>query len=814
MKASTMRQKTLLQISITKKIVVILFFLSGVFAIQALAQNINGFRIQISADTVVNLVFNAKVTTWKFDEGNGFDIYNISLLEDNKMSIIAKNASAEILHLNIEEGKRKHKFTLLYKEGIERLVINHDYSDLNKLEKFIKTGIEEAPDAKLIALTAEADNAFKNAQYEQAYEIYKQVLAKDSSYEYAKKQMAETEKKIIENKAIIEKQREDKFNETIMRANSAFNSGNYDDAIKEFTAALNIKPNDEYSQKKLQISKQKIEDKKIAEANWKKDSAYRSYMTEADKALDGKLFDDAMNACREALNIKPNDPTAWALINEIEKQIARKKQLEENDKLEALYKSYIATADKAFFEKSYEEAKSAYTQALSAKQNDKYAAGQIKKIEDELARIAKQKEQEQRNKVQEEQYTAIINLADSAYNMQAWDVAKEEYTKASQISSKPYPQERIKDINKKLIELRNKEVTEKQKQQKDSLDNAKYMSLMEQADNYFEKQDYDNAKAKYKQALTIRDNQFAKDKLLEIENILSEISKRNQAIKDSLAKENEINKKYNALIAKARVAYTGSDYVNARAAYQEAMELKPNEEEPAAKLAEIDNKLADMVKAKEMQDKYDSLSEKAGLALGTHDYATALELYKEALEAKPDEAYFVQKQITFLERQLAIKDSTELEVKKAEDRRKKFNDGMNAYNKGRTALKETRYEDALAEFQTFLTLIPDTSELNTYQYNQQELINFAKAKVKDLRDYLERQKQKDSTKSINNSPIQKIPTGVDSTNRKSSGSILGENLSTTTFYNMKLNDVNIDYRYFQMTIRLSPTARKTKRRPC
>src|SRR5436309_2383020 len=111
MNASAIQQGILLLKSITKKIVVILFFLLGMFSIRSAAQNINGFKIQVSADTTTNLTFNSKVVSWQFEEENGFLTYDVGLTnDDTKMKIIATKATAEVLHLNVTEGKRKHKF--------------------------------------------------------------------------------------------------------------------------------------------------------------------------------------------------------------------------------------------------------------------------------------------------------------------------------------------------------------------------------------------------------------------------------------------------------------------------------------------------------------------------------------------------------------------------------------------------------------------------------------------------------------------------------------------------------------------------------
>jgi tetratricopeptide (TPR) repeat protein len=796
MNASKLQDWILLLKSSTKKIIVLLVFFLSMTSLRLTAQNINGFKIQVSADTTTSLTFNSKVVSWQFEEENGFLVYDVSLTDDNKMRIIAKQATVEILHLNITEGKRKHKFVLLYKEGVDNLQTSHDYSDLKKLEEFVKNGTEEKmPDQKLLALITEADKAFQSEQYDVAKVKYEQALQMDSNNDHAKKQLAETDNKIAEKKRSTQKELDDKFNNAILKANAAWLSKNYDEAIKWYNEALAIKPGDEYSKSQVQVITKKIDDDKLMDAVRKRDSLFNSYIAAAEKAFHEKLYESAINTFTQALSIKPGDPVATSSLKEVEKEMANNKEQEENKKLDTLYKSYIAAADKAYLNKLYEEAKIGYKQASNVKPGDKYSSDQLSKIDNEIARIAEQKEREQKNKVMEDEYNAIINLADSAYNMKMWELAKDEYIKASKVINKIYPNQRIAEIDKKLEDQKNAQIAEKQKHQKDSINNTRYSALVEKADHDFEKKDYNTAEAGYKEALTIKDEQYPKEKLVAIENILVAISARSKAEKDSITKENEMLKKYNALITKARIAYTNNNYADAQSAYEEAAEIKPNEEEPKVKLSEIDKKLADLVKAKDIQDKYDSVTAKADLALGTHDYDTALQLYKQALNIKPDEAYYLQKQIDFLQRQLTAKDSSELEVKKAEDRKQKFNDGMNAYNRGRSALKELRYEDALLDFKKFLELIPDASELNANQYNQQELINFAKSKVKDLNDYLARSKAKD-TLNVKNIANEKLPGIADIAPSLSGGMLYyptQKDLTITDLNEIKLKYPLIDF---------------------
>jgi tetratricopeptide (TPR) repeat protein len=769
MKTSSIPQGKILLKKRFKKTFLLFFFLGGLFFTHLNAQNINGFKIYVAADTTSQLHFHSKVETWQFDEESGISTYEVALADDYSIKIMAKKATAETLHLNVTEGKRKHKFLLFYKEGVNGLQINHDYSDLNKLEEFVKKGTDEnLPDPKIVTLVSEADKYFFAQQYEPAQAKYRDVLKFDSANEYAKKQLVQIDNKINEKKKADQKIVDDRYNAAILKANNALSSKNYAKAENGYNEALTIKPGDIYSQNQFAVIEKEKEKNKLEEENHKKEDLYKNYISTGDKAFNAKLYEAAKNAYSQALNVKPGDAIAASRLDELEKQMASALQQEEIRKSDSLYKSYILSADKILLEQSFEEAKIIYTQALSVKPGDKYCNDQLRKIDETLEKQVEIKQQDEKNKALEDQYNTVITLADSAFDKEMWDVAKEQYAAAFKIINKPYPQQRINEMNRKLNDLKKLQDAERQKQEKDSLDILRFNALIKKADNDFENKAFESAKNGYKQALNIKDDQSAKDKLTETQNILTEISMRNKEEKDSIAKQNEINKKYNAVMAKAKIAYANNDYINAQAGFQEACELKPDDAEPKSMIEEVNKKLTELVEAKTIQDKYDSVVAKAELALGNNEYDSALEGYKYALQIKPDEQYYLQKQINYLQIQLAKKDSIVFEQRRVEDRRKKFNDGMNAYNNGRTALRDLRYEDALSEFKKFLDLIPDTSELNTNQYNQQELINFAKAKVQDLNEYLARTKAKDTTKNISN----KTPSNLDTSKQKSGGSFL------------------------------------------
>lgn len=94
--------------------------------------------------------------------------------------------------------------------------------------------------------------------------------------------------------------------------------------------------------------------------------------------------------------------------------------------------------------------------------------------------------------------------------------------------------------------------------------------------------------------------------------------------------------RYNSLIAEADKQYAAKDYAKAREAYQSAGETDPTAAWPKQRIAEIDNKLrADQT----LREAYDKALADGDEAYMNRDYATAKNRYEQALKLKPGENY-------------------------------------------------------------------------------------------------------------------------------------------------------------------------------
>ena len=359
----------------------------------------------------------------------------------------------------------------------------------------------------------------------------------------------------------------------------------------------------------------------------------------------------------------------------IDAVLAKKDALKaaQEDKLRQ-YEQLMTSGDQNFAGLKYQEALKNYQDASAllpaeALPKDKIAAtnAKLKEINDQKNLAAK-----------EAQYNAAIQEADKAFVAKDWVKAETKYEEA--INLKPneqHPTQRLIEIDEILTNIKKAELAAKQKDEQ-------YNNLITAADNLRKQNQFENAKAKYTEAIAIKAEQYPKDQIIAID---LQIKKQ--------AEEAKNNEAYLAAMKAADLLYSQSKLEDALAKYKEATALKPSETAPKEKITEITQKIADLA-AKSVKDKSynDAITAADGL-FGQEKLAEAKVQYQKALDIKPDEAYPKTK-IAAIE--LKIK---ELADKQLAD--KAYNDKIAAADAKFTS---NALDDAKKLYQDALTLKP------------------------------------------------------------------------------------------------------------
>ncbi|MBI4929561.1 MAG: hypothetical protein HY841_02275 [Bacteroidetes bacterium] len=496
---------------------------------------------------------------------------------------------------------------------------------LAELDKLLGDAAKQKEiDTKYQAAITKGDNAFKAKDYVTSKAGFNEAIGVKPNEPYPKQMLGEIDK-LLADAANAAKQIEldEKYKAAIAKGDGAFTSKDYTTARAGYTEATGIKPSEPYPKTKLAEI-----DKLLGDAAKQKEieSKYQAAITKGDNAFNAKDYSAAKAGYTEASGIKPSEQYPKTKLAEIEKLIADAASAAKQKEIDDKYKAAIAKGDGAFTSKDYSTARAGYTEASGIKPSEQYPKTKLAEIDKLLGAAEAEKQKEQ-------QYKDAIAKADAAFETKNYAGAKNSYTQASTIKpSEQYPKTKIAEIDKLLADL----AAQKSAAEKDKL----YSDAIAKADKLFNAKDYSNSKSAYNEALGVKPaEQYPKQRIAEIDKILADLD----AQKSNAAKQKEIDDKYKAAIATGDNGFNSKDYTAAKAGYTEASGIKPLEQYPKNKLAEIDKILKDLASKnaadKTLNDNYLSAVMRGDFAFKEQTFANAKASYNEALTYKPDEQY-------------------------------------------------------------------------------------------------------------------------------------------------------------------------------
>jgi tetratricopeptide (TPR) repeat protein len=469
--------------------------------------------------------------------------------------------------------------------------------------------LDKALAERFALLIKEADLLFSQKKYTDARNSYNRALSIKPTDNYANQQI-----KLIND--LFQKQLADEqYNIVIAQADNSFKQLLYNEAAKSFQEALNIKPNEAYPKNKL---KEINEILARQSQNAEKQESYKQAMQQGEIMFQKQFYEKSLASFENALSLKPADEQATRKIEEVKGIMNRLA-----DKL--MYDKLIVSADKSYKKDLFKEALNDYIAAAAIIPDDKYANQRIEEINQKLQL--------------EGNFADLIAKADNEFNTKNYGEAKSLYQEALKIrANDKYSFDRIKEID---ILLAAQGVDEK------------YNSTLTQADQLFNANDYENARGKYNEAAGIKPKEkYPKDKILEINTILSQIAKDNQS--------------YQQAITKADGLFNQKLYEKAKEAFVDAGRIKPEETYPPEMIGKIDvliaeqNQLAADAEAEKIRlekeraeaeaarlatiqaekDKnYNEAITKADNLFNEKQYENARNEYRTAQTVKPEETY-------------------------------------------------------------------------------------------------------------------------------------------------------------------------------
>ena len=155
-----------------------------------------------------------------------------------------------------------------------------------------------------------------------------------------------------------------------------------------------------------------------------------------------------------------------------------------NAEINKQYQEKMIEAKRAFDKKDWTNAKKLYNDASAIKPMERDPKDRIIQIDGIIAK-------EQAN---EQNYNKFIADADQAITSKDYDLAIAKYRDALRIKpSEQYPNEQIVKAEKLKAEAAQQALLDK-----------RYNDLIDRADRYFDKQEYNDAKSSYNEALSVK----------------------------------------------------------------------------------------------------------------------------------------------------------------------------------------------------------------------------------------------------------------------------------------------------------------------
>lgn len=442
---------------------------------------------------------------------------------------------------------------------------------------------------KYDAILASAGKFYTSADYEAALLGYKSALAIKPSENFPQSRITEIEKLLAEKTS-----RKEAFDIAIKKGDQSLEEKKYDVALSHYSDAQSLFPGEKYPSQKIE------EIKAITGKQKESDENYRKAITEADKLFIQDKFADAISTYTKALGFKPGEAYPQQKITEAQASLANLKSREEN------YATAIANGDRFLSESKYNDAMDSYNKALSIKPNEAYPLGKTSEIN---KIIAKQRADSDLKALQES-YDKEIADGDKFLTDKDYLNSMASYKNAKNIKpGEAYPTQKIIEIQSIL--------------DKDKAEGQRYKEAIAEADKLFADKKYTEALVPYQLASKIKPGEkYPQDQVAGI----------NQA----LAEQKKLDEDYQKLIVEGATQLNAGKYNEARHFYADAGILKPSENLPKDKIAEIDGIFADLKNKDQSFTKHISDGD---AFFKDKKFVEALTEYKSASAVKPAETY-------------------------------------------------------------------------------------------------------------------------------------------------------------------------------
>ncbi|MCO5268275.1 MAG: tetratricopeptide repeat protein [Brumimicrobium sp.] len=422
-------------------------------------------------------------------------------------------------------------------------------------------------------------------------------------------------KKKIEDRiaqaASVNQANDAKYATLIKEADDFYTKKDYQNALNKYVEAVKISGKQQEKHPNERIVEiedilQKIKEKELEDKQ--ANQAYYNLIEAADNLAKNKEYDKAIAKYKEAIGMKGDEQYPKEQVDklEAEKEVAAKR---------IEYDAYIQKGDGFMKQNSLQAARDQYLAAQKLFPNEEYPRKQLDIIKGKL-------EAQEAQKAEKEKYNKAIELADQLFNSEKYEDAIKSYKEAlTYESAATYPNERISMAEAKIVER--DEANKKKKQ---------FDDLVAAADKDVNISKFEDAIAKYTEALTLFEDQAVKTKKDNAEKALD-------AQKSEAAKLAQIA----TLLTSAKQNMEAKEFEKALGNYDEILGLNPQHPEAIEGKAKATKYLNDKAEFAKQEKAFNELVAQADQAFENGNYEDAKNKYFAAKKIFDDNAHVNQR---------------------------------------------------------------------------------------------------------------------------------------------------------------------------
>ncbi len=449
------------------------------------------------------------------------------------------------------------------------------------------------------------------------------------------------------------------YKEAIVKGNQLLKQKKYIDAKAYYQMALRYQERDTYATRKIN------EIVKELKAGESREEAYYNVIDKADSYYDKDMLAMALKSYRKALTIISGDSYALGRI----KDIHRQQTVERGRRI--TYNHFIRSGDSLLSQNLFNMAITAFEKARNLFPNNPGAAEKLVLARQMQHNHLNRKKQAQKAIKTAGRYLLIKNYADALQHYELADslipgnpvVIKRIY----QLKPKARTQiayNKIASAADRLYIAKNYMAARERYQEAQKLwpENSYPAEMISKVDRQLtEQRKY--LEQNYRTAVVHADSLF---KMREMENARAEYNlalnlKPNESYPQQqltaiktwfIRQQQQLQANYHSVIRSADSLFSKGAYLAAQEKYEQALKTRPKDPYPKKKLSEIDKQLATIAKKEEMNAQYQSLIAEAKKLQAAGHFELAINKFRQALSLKGTDA-FSASQIAKINRMLA-----------------------------------------------------------------------------------------------------------------------------------------------------------------